>query len=59
MDILQNGLSGLVDIMLLGMFEKILIVKLSDNYNILSESEVVIEVELDLDEIDEEYNRIN
>lgn len=41
------------------MFEKILIVKLSDNYNILSESEVVIEVELDLDEIDEEYNRIN
>lgn len=59
MDILQNGLSGLVDIMLLGMFEKILIVKLSDNYNILSKSEVVIEVELDLDEIDEEYNRIN
>lgn len=43
----------------MGMFEKILIVKLSDNYNILSESEVVIEVELDLDEIDEEYNRIN
>lgn len=41
------------------MFEKILIVKLSDNYNILSESEVVIEVELNLDEIDEEYNRIN
>lgn len=41
------------------MFEKILIVKLSDNYNILSESEVVIEVELDLDEIDEKYNRIN
>lgn len=41
------------------MFEKILIVKLSDNYNILSESEVVIELELDLDEIDEEYNRIN
>lgn len=41
------------------MFEKILIVKLSDIYNILSESEVVIEVELDLDEIDEEYNRIN
>lgn len=41
------------------MFEKILIVKLSDNYNILSESEVVIEVELDLDEIDEDYNRIN
>lgn len=41
------------------MFEKILIVKLSDNYSILSESEVVIEVELDLDEIDEEYNRIN
>lgn len=41
------------------MFEKILIVKLSDNYNILSEIQVVIEVELDLDEIDEEYNRIN
>lgn len=41
------------------MFEKILIVKLSDNYNILSESEVVIELELDLDEIDEDYNRIN
>lgn len=41
------------------MFEKILIVKLSDNYNILSESEVVIEVELDFDEIDEDYNRIN
>lgn len=38
------------------MFEKILIVKLSDNYNILSESEVVIEVELDFDE---DYNRIN
>lgn len=43
----------------MGMFEKILIVKLSDNYNILSESEVVIEVELDFDEIYEEYNRIN
>lgn len=41
------------------MFEKILIVKLSDNYNILSESEVVIEVKLDFDEIDEDYNRIN
>uniref|UniRef100_K1QHD6 Uncharacterized protein n=1 Tax=Magallana gigas TaxID=29159 RepID=K1QHD6_MAGGI len=42
-----------------GMPEKILTVKSSDNYNIPSESEAVIEVELDLDETDEEYNRTN
>lgn len=42
-----------------GMLEKILTVKSSDNYNIPSESEAVIEVELDLDETDEEYNRTN
>lgn len=39
--------------------EKILTVKSSDNYNIPSESEAVIEVELDLDETDEDYNRTN
>lgn len=42
-----------------GMPEKILTVKSSDNYNIPSESEAVIEVELDLDETDEDYNRTN
>lgn len=39
--------------------EKILTVKSSDNYNISSESEAVIEVELDQYETDEEYNRTN
>lgn len=38
------------------MFGKILIVKLSDNCYILSQSEIVIEVELDFDKIEEDYS---